>query len=153
LQDPELGIALAWRQENRPNRAWGERYRPGFEEAMAFLEASHQASIAEAEAQEAARQRELAQARELAEEQQRSAKRRKGLVAALTDRSWLLPAPLLNRRRVSGAGYGNVTVTSKAILGGQALRLRAWNPTQAFPPGNRTRLHRFLIRRLESLST
>jgi WD40 repeat protein len=89
-RDPELGIALAWREETRPNQAWAERYRPGFESTIAFLEASQQASVAEEQTREAARQRELEQAKKLAdaerlraEEQQRSAHRLKGLVAAL----------------------------------------------------------------------
>jgi len=33
----------------RPNAAWAERYRPGFAKAMAFLETSQQASVAENE--------------------------------------------------------------------------------------------------------
>jgi tetratricopeptide (TPR) repeat protein len=66
-RDPELGIALAWRESKRPNAAWAERYRPGFVHAMEFLEASQQAGVAEDQAREAARQRELEQARIVAE--------------------------------------------------------------------------------------
>ena len=69
-RDPELGIALAWRESKRPNAAWAERYRPGFATAMEFLEASQQASVAEEQAREAGRKRELKQAQELAEAQQ-----------------------------------------------------------------------------------
>ncbi len=69
-RDPELGIALAWREAKRPNAAWAERYRPGFATAMEFLEASQQASVAEEQSREAARQRELEQAQQLAEAQQ-----------------------------------------------------------------------------------
>ena len=69
-RDPELGIALAWRESKRPNAAWAERYRPGFATAMGFLEASQQASVAEEQSREAARQRELEQAQQLAEAQQ-----------------------------------------------------------------------------------
>ena len=50
-RDPELGIALAWRESKRPNAAWAERYRPGFATAIEFLEASQQASVAEEQAQ------------------------------------------------------------------------------------------------------
>src|SRR5215471_872805 len=89
-RDPELGIALAWREAKRPNRAWAERYRPGFATAIAFLEASQQASVAEEEAREAARQRELEQAQELAEsrkqrlmQQQRATRRLRKLLAGL----------------------------------------------------------------------
>jgi WD40 repeat protein len=68
-RDPELGIALAWRESKRPNRAWAERYLPGFADAMAFLEASRQAAEEEEHAREAARQHELEQAQQLAEAQ------------------------------------------------------------------------------------
>src|SRR5205823_323720 len=66
-RDPELGIALAWREAKRPNAAWAERYRPGFATAIGFLEASQQASVAEDQAREAARRHELEQAQRLAE--------------------------------------------------------------------------------------
>jgi WD40 repeat protein len=89
-RDPELGIALAWQQSERPNAAWAERYRPGFATAMEFLKASQQASIAEEQSREAARQRELDQARQLAEaqqlrleQQQRAARRLRLMVAGL----------------------------------------------------------------------
>ncbi|MCP4215685.1 MAG: hypothetical protein GY765_13610 [bacterium] len=39
-RDPELMLALQWRQENRPNTVWAQRYHPGFELASAFMEAS-----------------------------------------------------------------------------------------------------------------
>src|SRR4029079_18354735 len=89
-RDPELGIALAWRESKRPNAAWAERYRPGFAAAMAFLEASRQASVAEELSREAAQKRELEQARQLAEvqqlrleQQQRAARRLRKLIAGL----------------------------------------------------------------------
>lgn len=88
-RDPELGIALAWRESKRPNAAWAERYRPGFATAIRFLEASRQATIAEEQARDAARQRELQQAQQLAEAQRqraeaeaRSSSRLKMLLAA-----------------------------------------------------------------------
>ena len=37
-RDPDLGIALAWRDANQPNQTWADRYYPGFAEAMAFLD-------------------------------------------------------------------------------------------------------------------
>src|SRR5262245_59819159 len=89
-RDPELGIALAWREAKRPNRAWAERYRPGFATAIAFLEASQQESVAEEQAREGARQHELEQAQELAEsrkqrlmQQQRATRRLRKLLAGL----------------------------------------------------------------------
>src|SRR6516165_9397366 len=87
-RDPELGIALAWRESKRPNAAWAERYRPGFSAAIRFLEASHEASLAEEQAREAARQHELEQAQQLAEaqklrleQQQRAARKLRKLMA------------------------------------------------------------------------
>jgi WD40 repeat protein len=89
-RDPELGIALAWREARRPNAAWAERYRSGFAAAMDFLEASRQASVAEEQAREATRRRELEQAQELAEarqlrleQQQRAARRMRWMIAGL----------------------------------------------------------------------
>ena len=89
-RDPELGIALAWRDAKRPNAAWAERYRPGFAAAIAFLEASQRASVAEEQSREAARQRELQQAQQLAEaqqlrleHQQRSARKLRVMIAGL----------------------------------------------------------------------
>jgi WD40 repeat protein/predicted chitinase/cytoskeletal protein RodZ len=40
LRDPELQVNLKWREENKPTRAWAERYHPGFEKAIAYLDAS-----------------------------------------------------------------------------------------------------------------
>ena len=89
-RDPELGIALAWREVKRPNAAWAERYRPGFATAIGFLEASQQASVAEEQSREAARQRELEQAQQLAEaqqlrleQQQRAARRLRLMIVGL----------------------------------------------------------------------
>lgn len=89
-RDPELGIALAWRDARRPNAAWAERYHTGFAGAMEFLDASRQASVAAAQTQEAARQRELEQAQQLAEakqlqlsQQQRSTRKLRKLIAGL----------------------------------------------------------------------
>jgi WD40 repeat protein len=87
--DPDLQIALSWRENENPTPAWAARYHAGFEDAMVFLDKSLKVDRAEEEAREAARQRELAQARELAEaqrlraeEQRRAARRlRAGMVA------------------------------------------------------------------------
>jgi len=39
-REPDLGVALQWRDEVRPNRNWAERYYRGFDEAMQFLSTS-----------------------------------------------------------------------------------------------------------------
>ena len=71
-RDPDLQISLAWRDQNNPTEAWADRYYPGFIGAMAFLEQSHETSIAEEKAREEARRRELEQARRLAKEERKS---------------------------------------------------------------------------------
>ena len=35
-REPDLGIALAWRQENQPNQTWADRYYPGFQRPWRF---------------------------------------------------------------------------------------------------------------------
>jgi hypothetical protein len=42
-RNPELALATRWRDERRPNPEWSARYAPGFDEALAFLEASGRA--------------------------------------------------------------------------------------------------------------
>ncbi len=39
-RDPALQLALDWRDKERPNASWAERYHPGFDEAMGFLDES-----------------------------------------------------------------------------------------------------------------
>ena len=49
-RDPDLAVAIAWRERERPNEAWSRRYHGGWPEAMAFLEESGRAREAEARA-------------------------------------------------------------------------------------------------------
>jgi WD40 repeat protein len=83
-RDPDLKIALAWRDNNKPNANWGTRINDSFELAMLFLDDSREDFEAEQKAKEEARKRELEQAkalakaeRERAEIQRKSAKRNK----------------------------------------------------------------------------
>ncbi|HYE65501.1 MAG TPA: hypothetical protein VD966_07960 [Pyrinomonadaceae bacterium] len=46
-RDPDLQLALVWREQSRPNKAWAQRYHPAFDEAMRFLDASVAAREAE----------------------------------------------------------------------------------------------------------
>ena len=39
-RDPELALGLRWREENRPNKPWADRYDEGFDRTVAFLERS-----------------------------------------------------------------------------------------------------------------
>ena len=48
LLDPQLQLTLDWREDADPNRAWAERYRPGYARAISFLEKSaHARTLAE----------------------------------------------------------------------------------------------------------
>jgi tetratricopeptide (TPR) repeat protein len=57
LRDPDLDHVLAWYDSEHPNAAWGDRYRHGFEQAMAFLEQSRLARDAERRQRRSARRR------------------------------------------------------------------------------------------------
>ena len=75
LQDPALQIALDWFEKSRPNAAWGRRYHPEFETAIAYLEESREARDARLAAERERERRELEQARAFAEQQARAARR------------------------------------------------------------------------------
>jgi WD40 repeat protein/tetratricopeptide (TPR) repeat protein len=90
FRDPDLQIALAWRETARPNEAWAEQHGGGLERAMEFLDRSRDTAMADQLAWEQARHRELMQARALAEaerrraeDRQRAAKRLKVLAAGV----------------------------------------------------------------------
>ena len=96
-RDPDLQIALSWREETQPNKTWADHYFAGFDEAMSFLDKSQEEAEREEREREEARQRELAQAQALAkaqeeraeaeqlraEEQARSASRLRKMLAGL----------------------------------------------------------------------
>lgn len=90
FRDPDLQIALSWRDQERPNEQWAEQYGGSFETADSFLEMSGQEAAAEENAREAARQRELEQSRALAEaqrvqleHQRRSARKLRKMISGL----------------------------------------------------------------------
>src|SRR5687768_7857519 len=62
-RDPDLALALRWREENRPNATWAQHYHPEFETAMAFIDASQTAKEAEIAERERARRRKARQTR------------------------------------------------------------------------------------------
>ena len=89
-RDPELGIALSWRESRGPNEAWAVRYHGGFAHATEFLNESQAAAEKSAQERDAALQHELQQAKRLAEaqrlraeEQKRAAVRLRWLVGAI----------------------------------------------------------------------
>ena len=68
--DPDLQIALSWRENEHPTEAWGSRYHSEYAQAIGFLEQSHEVKLEEQRAEEAARERELEQAKRLAKAEQ-----------------------------------------------------------------------------------
>ena len=57
--DPDLAVALRWRDTNRPNAVWAQHYHPGFDAAMSFVEDSKNANEAEIAERERKRRRDV----------------------------------------------------------------------------------------------
>jgi len=72
-RDPDLKIALAWRDQHKPNAQWASRINDVFDLSMKFLDNSKEDFEAEQRAKEEARKRELEQAQALAEAEQKKA--------------------------------------------------------------------------------
>jgi len=68
-RDPELQLALDWRNQSQPNETWASRYHPGFAAAMDFLTQSSAAREAERERLEQQRRREVEAEQEKAKAQ------------------------------------------------------------------------------------
>jgi hypothetical protein len=90
LDDVTLAWVNRWQERYSPNRAWGVRYHPEYDAAMAFLEESREARGREREAHEAQRRellererREREQAEQYAAEQRRAARRFRYVAAVL----------------------------------------------------------------------
>jgi energy-coupling factor transporter ATP-binding protein EcfA2 len=65
-RDPELQLALNWREETKPTALWAERYDPAFERATLFLDYSRQERDQALEKRERERRRQLLRTRLLA---------------------------------------------------------------------------------------
>ena len=74
-RDPELQLALDWRDNDHPNETWATRYHPGFASAMDFLARSGETREAERAERQQRRERELAAEQERAAAQARYARR------------------------------------------------------------------------------
>lgn len=83
LDDVTLQYVLKWREKSKPDRAWGERYHPEFDDAMAYIEESRAAREARIAGEQERERRELENAQLYAEQQRRSAQRMRRLTAAL----------------------------------------------------------------------
>ena len=62
-RNPQLGLALQWKRNNRPTPAWGRRHDDWFDRAMVFLDRSEQEDIRVKSEEERERRRKLLQAR------------------------------------------------------------------------------------------
>ncbi|HKG12347.1 MAG TPA: hypothetical protein VKB12_03380, partial [Pyrinomonadaceae bacterium] len=62
-RDPDLQLALDWRERTSPTAAWGRRYHPDFDTAMKFLDASVNARDAATLEEERRRRREIRRTR------------------------------------------------------------------------------------------
>jgi WD40 repeat protein/energy-coupling factor transporter ATP-binding protein EcfA2 len=62
-RDPELQLALTWREAEKPTEAWARRYDPSFRRAMAFVDASQAERDQQVAEKERYRRRELRRAR------------------------------------------------------------------------------------------
>lgn len=65
FRDPELQIALNWKQKNQPTETWALRYDPAFERAILFLKYSEKERHLEIAEKERQRQRQLRMARRM----------------------------------------------------------------------------------------
>lgn len=62
-RDPDLQVALTWREHTSPNEVWARRYHPEFASAMSFLDASVAARDVQAASEEAHRLKEIKRTR------------------------------------------------------------------------------------------
>ncbi len=74
-RDPDLQLALNWRDQAQPNETWASRYHPGFALAAAFLTKSSNARDAERAEREREANERLERQREKAERDQRDLRR------------------------------------------------------------------------------
>lgn len=62
-RDPELELALKWREQSKPTVGWAQRYDPSFERAMVFLDHSKKERDFEIESRERQQRRQLKRSR------------------------------------------------------------------------------------------
>jgi energy-coupling factor transporter ATP-binding protein EcfA2 len=115
-RDPDLQIALSWREETKPNKSWADHYFAGFEEAMIFLDKSHDEAGREEREREEARQRELAQAQALAKAQQERAEAEQAKAEAMERLA------ITQRRRAVLATVLSVVAITASIVAGIAWK-------------------------------
>ena len=86
-RDPDLQIALSWREETQPTKAWGVRYHSEYDQSIRFLDESNKVKKRLKREKEAAYQRELEQAKRLAAAEKQRAEEQANSVSKL--RKWM----------------------------------------------------------------
>ena len=115
--DPDLQIALSWRENEHPTEAWGSRYHPEYGQAIGFLEQSHEVKLEEQRAEEAARERELEQAKRLAKAEQDRAEAQQQLAVKQRKRAKIaavLAGLALIATAVAGAAWNQSKKSERA---------------------------------------
>ncbi|MBC8244299.1 MAG: hypothetical protein H8E20_07885 [Verrucomicrobia bacterium] len=124
-RDPDLQIALSWREETKPNKTWADHYFAGFDEAMAFLDQSHDEAVREEREREEARQRELAQAQALAKAEQERAEAEQAKAEAMERLA------ITQKRRAILATVLSVVAITASIIAGFAWKQAKENEEKA----------------------
>jgi WD40 repeat protein/predicted chitinase len=84
LRDPALSIGLKWLEDNKPTRAWAERYHPGFDKTVEYLEVSRVNREAEAAERERRQREKVEHAEAMATEQRKRVKQLRIMLALLS---------------------------------------------------------------------
>ena len=130
--DPDLQIALSWRDTENPTEAWGQRYHPEYSQSIAFLDQSDEVKLKEQRAEEAARERELEQAKRLAKAEQERAEAQQQLAVKQRKRAKIaavLAGLALIATAVAGVAW-NESQKSE-VLAKQAQKTAEENATKA----------------------
>src|SRR5687768_9617340 len=119
LDDVTLQYVLSWRERSKPEWAWGVRYHPGFNTAMAYLELSSLSRAARIEAEQERERRELETTRAFAEKQARAARRLRLLAIGMAVMFLLALATAgyaITKRRQAGENERIALVNAKIAL-------------------------------------
>jgi WD40 repeat protein len=84
LRDPALSIGLKWLEDNKPTRPWAERYHPGFDKTVEYLEVSRANRAVEAEERERRQREKVEHAEAMATEQRKRVKQLRIMLALLS---------------------------------------------------------------------
>lgn len=130
-RDPDLQIALRWRDTSHPNVTWAKRFGGSYETAIEFLDQSHDTNETAKAEEEAARRRELEQAQALAEaerlraeERTRAARKFKLLAVAL---AFLVVATVL----AAGKAWQEQRRALSSEFAARAVAMLAVDPQQS----------------------